>query len=184
MDTSTLQNALEARLRGSLPGDALSHPDRLLIDHSIGTLRLAREAVKRHKLQNASNILYAAAFHDICKSDGKFQKHINGVGYGHVPHSAPSSACVWSYLDGTDTKRSLFEVAEPICRHHTGMKNWNTAAATWQGSEILCIAKWPISSWIRASPMFMPWFSRFWRSWRITRKARRPENRRNIRQTA
>lgn len=136
MDISTLQNVLEAKLRGSLPGDALSHPDRLLIDHSIGTLRLASEAVKRQKLQNASNILYAAAFHDICKSDGKFQKHINGVGCGHVPHSAPSAACVWSYLDGTDTKRSLFEVAEPICRHHTGMKNWNTAAATWQGSEI------------------------------------------------
>ena len=140
MDTSTLQNVLEARLRGSLPGDALSHPDRLLVDHSIGTLRLACEAVKRHKLQNASNILYAAAFHDICKSDPKFQEHIRGMGHCHVPHSAPSAACAWSYIDDTDIKiypkGILKGIGEPICRHHTGMKNWNTAAATWQGSEI------------------------------------------------
>lgn len=137
MDISTYRTALETTLRGSLPGNALSHPGRSLIDHSIGTLNLAYETAKRHKLTQIQNILSAAAFHDIAKSQNKFQRKITGESNSPVPHSAPSAACVWSYIPNQNSKETLFGIAEPICRHHTGMENWNTAAATWQSGKMV-----------------------------------------------
>lgn len=117
-------------LLGSLLGDALSHPDKKLIEHLTGVAKKAFYLSKWHRcLVDEDKLSCICLTHDLGKFDERFQKYLLGKGKG-VNHAFVSAMFTLSRV--TD-----FIGAEVVRRHHGSLKNLADAANDWFADKAL-----------------------------------------------
>lgn len=106
-----------------------SHPDRLLVDHLIGTSKRAQEKAQKIdwkvfgiERERALKLVHLCCLsHDFAKASREFQDYINDPSQGvHVSHAPLSALVAYQVLrkNGFDVKYSAFGYF--IVRHHHG----------------------------------------------------------------